>query len=105
MSFLWTIESCGEGLLRIAIGTGLAWIGVVEGAGYGLFLEIVGGVFIVAGIGEIWMAEAAEQQQAVAERNMRTIHPASAKCEIPVFYATSEGQTRRIADRLAALFR
>jgi menaquinone-dependent protoporphyrinogen oxidase len=36
---------------------------------------------------------------------MRTIHPASAKCEIPVFYATTEGQTRRIADRLVAIFR
>jgi menaquinone-dependent protoporphyrinogen oxidase len=105
MSFLRTIESWGEGLLRIAIGTGLAWIGVVEGAGYGLFLQIVGGVFIVAGIGEIWMAEGAGRPQAVAERNMRTIHPVSTKCEIPVFYATTEGQTRRIADRLVAIFR
>jgi len=105
MSILWTIESWGEGLLRIAIGTGLAWVGVVEGAGYGFFLEIVGVVFVVAGIGEIWMAEAAERRQAVAERNMRTIHPALAKCEVPVFYATSEGQTRRIADRLVAIFR
>ncbi len=26
-------------------------------------------------------------------------------CEIPVFYATTEGQTRRIAERLATLFK
>jgi|KBSMisStandDraft_5_1062788.scaffolds.fasta_scaffold242125_2 menaquinone-dependent protoporphyrinogen oxidase len=105
MSFLWTIESWGEGVLRIAIGTGLAWIGVIEGAGDGLFLQVVGGVFILAGIGEIWMAEAAEPQFVPAEKHMRTIHSASVKCEIPVFYATSEGQTRRIAERLVAIFR
>ena len=70
MSFLWTIESWGEGVLRIAIGTGLAWIGVIEGAGDGLFLQVVGGFFILAGIGEIWMAEAAEPQFVPAEKHM-----------------------------------
>ena len=38
----------------MVIGIGLAWIGVVEGAGYGLFLEVVG-----AGIAEIWSVEVA----------------------------------------------
>jgi len=36
---------------------------------------------------------------------MRNIHPALVRCDIPVFYATTEGQTRRIAERLAAIFR
>jgi len=36
---------------------------------------------------------------------MSTIHPAFVNCDIPVFYATTEGQTRRIAERLAAMFR
>jgi hypothetical protein len=43
----------------MVIGIGLAWIGVVEGAGYGLFLEVVGAVFIAAGIAEIWSVEVA----------------------------------------------
>jgi len=36
---------------------------------------------------------------------MNNIHPALVACEIPVFFATSEGQTLRIAERLAAIFR
>ena len=36
---------------------------------------------------------------------MNSIHPALAECDIPVFYATTEGQTRRIAERLVAIFR
>jgi len=36
---------------------------------------------------------------------MNSIHPALLECDIPVFYATTEGQTRRIAEHLAALFR
>jgi hypothetical protein len=59
MSLLRFLESWAEGLLRIAIGIGLAWIGVVEGAGYGLFLEVVGTIFIAAGIAEIWSVEVA----------------------------------------------
>jgi hypothetical protein len=54
MSFLRIAESCGEGVLRIGIGVGLAWIGIVEGAGYGMFLQVVGGIFIAAGVFEIW---------------------------------------------------
>jgi len=59
MSLLRFVESWAEGLLRIAIGAGLVWIGTVEGAGYGLFLQVVGVIFIAAGIAEIWQAEAA----------------------------------------------
>jgi menaquinone-dependent protoporphyrinogen oxidase len=98
------LESWAEGLLRIAIGAGLAWIGAVEGAGYGLFLEIVGAIFIAAGIAEIWMVEAAAHQLR-RETTMNTIHPALLTCDIPVFYATTEGQTRRIVERLVAIFR
>ena len=36
---------------------------------------------------------------------MSSIHPALVRCDIPVFYATTEGQTRRIAERLVATFR
>lgn len=36
---------------------------------------------------------------------MSDIHPALVACDIPVFYATTEGQTRRIAERLVAIFR
>ena len=53
MSFLSIVESCGEGLLRIGIGVGLAWIGMVEGAGYGAFLQVVGVIFVAAGVVEI----------------------------------------------------
>jgi menaquinone-dependent protoporphyrinogen oxidase len=95
MSTLRILESWGEGLLRVLLGIGLAWIGVVEGAGYGLFLQVVGAIFIAAGIGEIWVVEAA----------LRAVPPAFVVCDIPVFYATTEGQTRRIAERLVALFR
>lgn len=59
MSLLRFLESWAEGLLRIVIGIGLAWIGVVEGAGYGAFLEVVGTIFIAAGIAEIWFVEVA----------------------------------------------
>ena len=105
MSFLLRlIESWAEGLLRIAIGIGLAWIGVVEGAGYGLFLGVVGAIFIAAGIAEIWFVEVAAG--ALRRQAARTdIHPALVTCDIPVFYATTEGQTKRIAERLVAAFR
>jgi hypothetical protein len=53
------IESWAEGLVRIAIGTGLVWIGAAEGGGYGLFLDIVGIIFAAAGILELWSVEAA----------------------------------------------
>jgi menaquinone-dependent protoporphyrinogen oxidase len=105
MSLLRLLESWTEGLVRIVIGIGLSWIGWVEGAGYGLFLEIVGGIFVVAGIGEIWAVEAAAWRQRRTEKTMDSIHPAIAECEIPVFYATTEGQTRRIAEHLVAIFR
>jgi menaquinone-dependent protoporphyrinogen oxidase len=36
---------------------------------------------------------------------MSSIHPALVACDIPVFYATTEGQTRRIANRLVDAFR
>lgn len=98
------LESWAEGLLRIAIGAGLAWIGAVEGAGYGLFLEIVGAIFVAAGIVEIWMVEVAARQLRLAT-TMGSIQAAPVTCDVPVFYATTEGQTRRIAERLAAIFR
>lgn len=97
------LESWAEGLLRIAIGAGLAWIGAVEGAGYGLFFEIVGAIFIAAGIAEIWMVEAAAHQ--LRRGITSTSDPAPVTCDIPVFYATTEGQTKRIAERLVAIFR
>jgi menaquinone-dependent protoporphyrinogen oxidase len=105
MSPLHILASSAEGLVRIAIGIGLCWIGVVEGAGYGLFLGVVGALFLVAGIGEILAVEATALHQRWAEKTMNSIHPALAECDIPVFYATTEGQTRRIAERLVALFR
>jgi menaquinone-dependent protoporphyrinogen oxidase len=104
MSFIQLLESWGEGLLRGAIGAGLVWIGAVESAGYGLFLEIVGAIFILAGIMEIWSVEVAAHQLH-RDTTMNTIHPAFVTCDIPVFYATTEGQTRRIAERLVAIFR
>lgn len=106
MSPLHILASWAEGLVRIVIGIGLCWIGVVEGAGYGVFLGVVGGLFLVAGLGEIWLVEAAAVHQRWAKRApMNTIHPALVECDIPVFYATTEGQTRRIAERLVAIFR
>ena len=105
MSLLHILASWAEGLVRIAIGIGLCWIGIVEGAGYGLFLGVVGAIFLLAGIGEILAVEAAALHQRWAEKSMNSIHPALAECEIPVFYATTEGQTRRIAERLVAIFR
>jgi menaquinone-dependent protoporphyrinogen oxidase len=104
VSFIQIVESWTEGLLRMAIGIGLSWIGAVEGAGYGLFLEVVGVIFIAAGIIEIWSVEAAAPG-VPRENTMNGIHPALITCDIPVFYATGEGQTRRIAERLVALFR
>ena len=105
MSLLHILASWVEGLVRIAIGIGLCWIGVVEGAGYGLFLGVVGALFLVAGMGEIVAVEAAALHQRWAEKPMNSIRPALAECDIPVFYATTEGQTRRIAERLVAIFR
>jgi len=98
------IESWAEGLLRIAIGTGLIWIGAVDGSGYGQFLDIVGLIFAAAGMLEIWSVEAAAHRPR-REKEMNTIHPTPITCDIPVFYATTHGQTRRIAERLVALFR
>jgi menaquinone-dependent protoporphyrinogen oxidase len=105
MSLLHILASWAEGFVRIAIGIGLCWIGVVEGAGYGLFLGVVGALFLAAGIGEIWAVEVVALHQRWAEKTMNSIHPALAECDIPVFYATTEGQTRRIAERLVAIFR
>ena len=34
---------------------------------------------------------------------MRTMHPALLTCEVPIFFATSEGQTRKIAEALAEM--
>ena len=96
MPLLELFESWAEGLLRIAIGAGLAWIGSVERGGYGLFLVTVGVIFVVAGLVEIWSVEAAAHG---ARRRTTT------RCDIPVFYATTHGQTRRIAERLVATFR
>jgi menaquinone-dependent protoporphyrinogen oxidase len=104
-TLLHIFASWAEGLVRIVIGIGLWWIGIVEGEGYGLFLDVVGGLFLVAGIGEIWAVEAAALHHRWAEKTMNSIHPALAECDIPVFYATTEGQTRRIAERLVAIFR
>ena len=98
------LESWAEGLLRIVIGVGLAWIGVVEGAGYGMFLEVVGAIFIAAGIGEIWFVEFAVHGLP-RQGSMSDIHPALVTCDVPVLYATTEGQTRRIAEHLVAIFR
>ena len=103
MSGVQLVESWGEGLLRTAIGAGLAWIGAVEGAGYGLFLEVVGVIFVFAGLLEIWSAEAVTRRR--RGHAMNSVHSALISCDIPVFYATTHGQTRRIADRLVALFR
>jgi menaquinone-dependent protoporphyrinogen oxidase len=105
MSLLRMLQSWTEGLVRICIGIGLCWIGFVEAGGYGLFLGIVGGIFVAAGIGEIWAIEAAALLHVMTEKTMSNIHPALVACDIPVFYATSEGQTRRIAERLVAAFR
>jgi menaquinone-dependent protoporphyrinogen oxidase len=99
------LESWTEGLVRILIGVGFCWIGAVEGAGYGLFLKVIGAIFIAAGVGEIWTVETATVRQRRMEKSMNSIHPAVEACEIPVFYATTEGQTRRIAERLVAIFR
>jgi menaquinone-dependent protoporphyrinogen oxidase len=105
MSLFRFLESWAEGLLRIGLGIGLAWIGGVEGAGYGLFLDVVGVIFIAAGVAEIWSVEAAVHQLNRETPTVSDIHPALMSWDIPVFYATTEGQTRRIAERLVALFR
>ena len=100
MSIIRVFEEWAEGLLRIAIGAGLAWIGVAEAGGYGLFIGIVGAIFVVAGLMEIWSVEAAARRD-----KANTAGRGEVVCDIPVFYATSHGQTRRIAEHLAALFR
>ena len=105
MSLFRFLESWAEGFLRIALGIGLAWIGVVEGAGYGLFLDVVGVIFIAAGLAEIWSVETAVHRLTPEKATMRDIQSALVACDIPVFYATTEGQTRRIAERLVAYFR
>jgi len=104
MAFLQLIESWAEGLLRIAIGGGLVWIGEVERGGYGLFLGIVGAIFVAAGLGEVWAVEATAHR-AARPTNSTRIRPFRVACDIPVFYATTHGQTRRIAERLVAIFR
>ena len=104
MPLLELFESWAEGLLRIGIGGGLAWIGAAEGGGYGLFLVIVGVIFVVAGLVEIWSVEAAVRR--VRSNSEHTAHsPVPVACDIPVFYATTHGQTRRIAENLVATFR
>ena len=105
MAFLRMLESWTEGLVRLCIGVGLFWIGWVEGGGHGVFLEAVGSIFTAAGIGEIWAVEAAALRRGMTEKTMSTIQPALASYDIPVFYATTDGQTRRIAERLVAMFR
>jgi len=104
MRFLQLIESWTEGLLRITIGAGLTWIGAVEGGGYGLFFVIVGAIFMVAGIAEIWSVEATARR---AGRKPAAHHVPSPlmTCDIPILYATTNGQTRRIARRLVEMFR
>lgn len=104
MPFLQKIESWAEGLLRITIGAGLAWIGAVERGGYGLFFVVVGVIFIIAGLAEIWSVEAAARR-AVRRPAANRIPSPLVACDIPVFYATTHGQTRRIAERLVQLFR
>jgi menaquinone-dependent protoporphyrinogen oxidase len=97
------IESWAEGLLRITIGAGLAWIGAVEGGGYGVFFVVVGGIFIIAGVAEIWSIEAAARR-AVRGPATTGVPWRRVACDIPVFYATTHGQTRRIAERLVQMF-
>jgi menaquinone-dependent protoporphyrinogen oxidase len=105
MSLLTLLESWAEGIVRILIGVGFYWIGAVEGSGYGLFLKVMGAIFVAAGAGEIWGVETAALRDRRMGKRMKSIHPALVACEIPVFYATTEGQTRRIAERLVAIFR
>ena len=69
MALLPLLESWTEALVRICIGVGLFWIGLVESGGYGAFLDVVGGIFIAAGISEIWAVEAA------APRRMKRREP------------------------------
>ena len=102
MSLFTFLESWAEGLLRILIGIGLAWIGEVERGGYGFFLALVGFIFIAAGIAEIWAVEAAAHRTRRGT-TMNGINPALEECEVPVFYATTYGQTGRIAQRLATM--
>lgn len=102
MSLITLLESWAEALVRIAIGVGLVWIGEVERGGYGLFIGVVGVIFVVAGLAEIWSVEEAARRAAPRVSTGRT---ALLPCDIPVFYATTHGQTRRIAERLAAIFR
>mgnify|MGYP003693984779 CR=1 FL=1 len=83
MSFLRWFESWAEALLRIVIGIGLAWIGVVEGEGYGLFLDVIGAIFIAAGIAEIWFVEVAIHGLP-RQATMGDIHPALVTCDVPV---------------------
>jgi menaquinone-dependent protoporphyrinogen oxidase len=104
MTFMRLLQSWAEALVRIIIGMGIVWIGVVEDSGYGVLLEVVGTIFIAAGIAEVWFVEFAAQRLPL-QRAMKHIHPALVRCELPVFYATTEGHTRRIAERLAAIFR
>ena len=104
MTLLRLLESWTEGVLRIVIGVGLAWIGVVEGAGSGAFLEVVGAICVAAGIGEIWIVELAAHGLP-RQASISDIHPALVTCDVPVFYATTEGQTRRVAEGLVAILR
>ncbi len=104
MTLLRLLESWSEGFLRIVLGAGLAWIGVVEGAGDGAFLEVVGAIFVAAGIGEIWCVEF-PAHRLPRQASTGDIHPALVTCDVPVFYASTEGQARRVAERLAAIFR
>ena len=104
MSLLRIVESCSEAILRIVIGAGLVWIGAAEGRGYGVFLDGVGVIFVVAGLAEAWFAFS-EPHKSRRRRAVSVMPLALISCDVPVFYATTDGQTRRIADRLATLFR
>jgi len=55
MTIFRSLESFAEAFLRIVIGAGLTSIGVMEGRGYGAFLDGVGAIFIAAGIAEAWL--------------------------------------------------
>jgi hypothetical protein len=56
------IESWFEGIVRVVLGAGLIWVGVVELGRYGLVFDIAGVMFILAGVGEIWFIESAARR-------------------------------------------
>jgi len=102
MSALRVIASWTEGLVRIAIGVGLSWIGLAEGSGYGELLVLVGAVCVVAGAAEIWFVGLSRWSP-----HMIAVPPnltgSQTGPEVVVFYATTEGQTQRISERIATM--